>query len=86
MDNYNSIISKLPASNFIFSGPLSTPSSSDGDDDVDVMEISVVMVFPFSSAHCTPSKIAYITSCNSFSVYKYYCANLTVMDNKARGG
>lgn len=36
MDNYNSIISKLPASNFIFSGPLSTPSNSDGDDDVDV--------------------------------------------------
>lgn len=32
-----------------------------------------------------PSKIAYITSLNPFSVYKYY-ANLTIMDNEAQGG
>lgn len=50
-----------------------------------LMETSVVMVFPFSGTHCVPSKIAYITSLNPFSVYKYY-ANLIIMDNEAQGG
>ena len=35
MDNYNSIVSRLPASNFISSHPLSMLSNSDGADDVD---------------------------------------------------
>ena len=34
MDNYKSIVSRLPASNLISSRPLSTLNNSDGVDDV----------------------------------------------------
>lgn len=35
MGNYNSILSRLIASNFIFSGPLSALGMTDGDDNDD---------------------------------------------------
>ena len=84
MDDYDSIVSRLPASNFISSRPLSTLSNSDGVDDVDADGDKCSNGFPISR-HPLCAKIAYITTLNPVSVYKYD-ANLTITDNEAQGG